>query len=197
VQSPPYFSAKILSPFRENSTTASAVTSCFFLFILCSRFREFLGSERIIASSAVVNDYCHQGINPIDQNSRRTETTVKLGILELSARLFDLIWIGASIAFVYFLYQALTLDVPWSYLGWLLGAGFISRQIADVLKDKRKRVDYVGQLIERGYEREDAESAWRIATGGGANLLRNLQQDELSAMRIRNGKSKPDNIDSS
>jgi hypothetical protein len=87
--------------------------------------------------------------------------------LELFARLLDLIWIGASIAFVYFLYQALTQDTSWPYLGWLLGAGIISKQIAAALKVEKKRVNYVNQLIERGYEREDAESAWRIAISGG------------------------------
>ena len=98
--------------------------------------------------------------------------------MELLSRLFDLIWIGASIAFVYFLYLALTQDTLWPYLGWSLAAGFISKQIADALKDRKKRADYVDQLIERGYGREDAIAAWRVASGGGLNLLRNLQQSE-------------------
>ncbi len=98
--------------------------------------------------------------------------------MELLSRLFDLIWIGASIAFVYFLYRALAQDTPWPYLGWSLAAAFISKQIADALKDKKKQADYVDQLIERGYGREDANAAWRVASGGGSNLLRNLQQSD-------------------
>lgn len=61
---------------------------------------------------AVVNDYCHHEFSAVDQFFKQTETTVKLGALELLARQFDLIWIGASLAFVYFLYQALTQDTP-------------------------------------------------------------------------------------
>ena len=90
-----------------------------------------------------------------------------------------MIWIGASIVLVYFLYGALANDSPWPYLGWSLAIGFIAKQIAAALKDKKQRIDYVDQLTESGYEREDAEAAWRIATGGGANLLRNLEQAEI------------------
>ncbi len=107
-------------------------------------------------------------------------TRTKLVILELLARMFDLIWIGASVVLVYFLYGALTKGAPWPYLGWLLAVICIAKQIASALKGKKQRVDYVGQLTDRGYERDDAEAAWRIATGGGANLLRNLEQAELS-----------------
>jgi phosphoglucomutase len=107
-------------------------------------------------------------------------TRTKLVILELLARMFDLIWVGASITFVYFLYGALANDGPWAYLSWPFAVGFIAKQIAAALKDTRHWVDYVDQLTDRGYEREDAEAAWRIATGGGANLLRNLQQAEIA-----------------
>ena len=57
------------------------------------------------------------------------------------ARLFDLIWIGAFLTFAFLLYQALTQDEPWPYLGWLLAAGFICKQIADTLRDRKKRLD--------------------------------------------------------
>ncbi len=36
------------------------------------------------------------------------------------------------------------------------------------------------QLMERGYQQEEAAEAWRTADSGGLNLLRNLQQAELS-----------------
>ena len=53
-----------------------------------------------------------------------------------------------------------------------------AKKIAGALKDEKQRVDYVDQLTNRGYEREDAKAAWRIAFRGGSNLLRNLQQAE-------------------
>jgi hypothetical protein len=104
----------------------------------------------------------------------------KLITLGLLGGMFDLIWIGASIVLVYFLYGALANDGPWFYLSWPFAVGFIARRIAVAFKDGKQRVDYVDQLIERGYEQNDAEAAWRTAFGGGLNLLRNLQQVELS-----------------
>ncbi len=84
--------------------------------------------------------------------SRRAETTVKLGILELFARLFGWMWIGA---------------------------GLIAHFLAAVLNKNKQRVDYVDQLMERGYMPADAAFAWYTATNGGANLLRDLQRLEL------------------
>lgn len=107
------------------------------------------------------------------------KTRTKLIALEWLGGLFDLIWIGAFVVLVYFLYGALAKDTPWPYLGWLLAVVCIAKQIASVLKNKKQRVDYVDQLTDRGYERKDAEAAWRTASGGGSNLLRNLQQAEL------------------
>ncbi len=107
-------------------------------------------------------------------------TRTKLVILELLAHVFDLIWIGASLALVYFLYGALANDAPWAYLSWPFAAAFVAKQIAAAFKDNKQRVDYLDQLIRRGYEQEDAVAAWRTASGGGLNLLRNLQQAELS-----------------
>jgi hypothetical protein len=106
-------------------------------------------------------------------------TRTKLGILALLAGMFDLIWIGAAIALVYFLYGALANDSPWAYLSWPFAIGFSAWHIAAALKDTRQRIDYVDQLADRGYSQGDAEAAWRIATGGGTNLLRILQQAEL------------------
>ncbi len=44
----------------------------------------------------------------------------------------------------------------------------------------KRRLDYVEQLMERGYARVDAEAAWRIAKNGGMDLLTNLHQVELA-----------------
>lgn len=64
---------------------------------------------------------------------------------------------------------------------WSIGAGFIALLIAAASNNNWQRVDYVGELIERGYSKEDAVEAWRTADSGGWNLLLKLQQAELSA----------------
>ncbi len=52
--------------------------------------------------------------------------------------------------------------------------------IVAALNNSWQRVDYVDQLIERGYSKGEAVEAWRTADSCGLNLLRNLQQEELS-----------------
>ena len=107
------------------------------------------------------------------------KTRTKLITLELLGGMFDLIWIGASIVLVYFLYGALANDAPWPYLGWSFAVGVMAKQIAAALKDNKQRVGYVDQLMKRGYRHADAEAAERTAADGGTNLLRDLQQAEL------------------
>jgi len=111
--------------------------------------------------------------------ARVIKARTKLITFELLGGICNLIWIGASVVFLYFLYGALAKDTPWPYLGWSLVAVFIAKQIAASLKDNKRRIDYVDQLTERGYEQADGEAAWRTAADGGTNLLRNLQQAEL------------------
>ena len=106
--------------------------------------------------------------------------TIKLLILELLGGIFDLICAGAAIASVYFLYGAWANDAPWFYLLWSIGIGFIAMQITAAVNGGIQRIDYVNHLIERGYTRGEAVEAWRTASNGGLNLLRNLQQAELS-----------------
>jgi hypothetical protein len=122
--------------------------------------------------------------------------SIKLRILELLIGIFGLICIGTAIAFVYFLYGVFAKDAPWSYVLWSFGAGVIAVLIFAALNASWQRVDYVDQLIERGYSRGEAEEAWHTADNGGMNLLRNLQQSELSeqidrletAINTSNGK---------
>ena len=90
-------------------------------------------------------------------------------------------WIGAAIAFVYFLYVALASAAPWSNLLWSIGAGLIAQFLAVVLNRNKQRVDYVDQLMERGYTQVEATEAWKIAINSGANLLFNLQQIDTIA----------------
>ncbi len=90
-------------------------------------------------------------------------------------------WIDVAIASVYFLYVALASAAPWSNLLWSIGAGLIAYFLAAVLNKNKQRVDYVDQLVERGYTRAEVTEAWKIAINGGANLLFNLQQTDTIA----------------
>ena len=105
---------------------------------------------------------------------------IKLRFLELLIGIFGLICAGAAIAFIYFLSVAWAKVTPWSYVLWSFGAFLIAMLIVAALNGSKQRVDYVDQLIERGYSKGEAAEAWRTADSGGLNLLRNLQQTELS-----------------
>jgi len=105
---------------------------------------------------------------------------IKLLILELLGGIFGLICAAAAIASVYFLYGTWANDAPWSYPLWAFGAGVIAMLIVAALNGRRQQVDYVAQLMARGYALGEAAAAWRTASNGGLNLLRNLQQSELS-----------------
>ncbi len=105
---------------------------------------------------------------------------IKLRILELLIGIFGLTCAGAAIASIYFLYGVFAKVAPWSYVLWSFGAFLIAMLIIAALNGGRQRVDYVDQLIERGYSKGEAAEAWRTASNGGLNLLRNLQQTELS-----------------
>jgi hypothetical protein len=109
---------------------------------------------------------------------------IKLLILKLLGGIFGLICATAAIAFVYFLYGVFAKGAPWSYVLWSFGAGVIAMLIVAALNGSKQRVDYVGQLIERGYSKGEAAEAWRTASNGGRNLLRNLQQAELSKGKL-------------
>ena len=115
-------------------------------------------------------------------SGRRTaKIKTKLVILELFAELFGWMWIGAAIASIYFLYGALASAASWSNLLWSIGAGLVAKFLAVVLNRNKQRVDYVDQLMRRGYTRAEATEAWKIAINGGANLLFNLQQTDTIA----------------
>jgi hypothetical protein len=108
------------------------------------------------------------------------KTATKLLILELLAGIFGLICAGAAMASVYFLYEAFAQVAPWFHVLWAFGAGIIAMLIVASLNGSKQRIDYIGQLIERGYSDGEAAEAWHTASNGGLNLLRNLQQTELS-----------------
>ena len=79
------------------------------------------------------------------------KTSTKLILLELFGGLFSWVWIGASVATIYFLYGALANDAPWSNLLWPIVIGFVSKSIAAAMGGNQRRLDYVDQLTERGY----------------------------------------------
>ena len=110
---------------------------------------------------------------------------IKLLTLELLIGIFGLICVGTAIASVYFLYGVFAKVEPWSYVLWSFGAGVIAMLIVAALNGCKQRVDYVNHLIERGYSKGEAAAAWRSADSGGVNLLRNLQQTELSEQKDR------------
>ena len=124
----------------------------------------------------------------------------KLIILELLGGLFGWIWIAVSIAAIYFLYQALANDGPWAIVLWSIVAGFVAMTIAVVFNNNQRRLDYVDQLMERGYPRSEAGAAWRTAANGGFNLLLSLQQVEtcyeIEQPESANNSVNTDNSDS-
>ena len=106
--------------------------------------------------------------------------TIKLLMLESLIGIFGLTCAGAAIASVYFLYGVFAKVAPWFYVLWSFGAGLIAMPIVAALNGCKHRVDFVDQLMERGYAQAEAAEAWRTASNGGTNLLRNLHQAELS-----------------
>jgi len=108
------------------------------------------------------------------------KTTTKLVILGLLGGIFSWLWVVASVAAIYFLYEVLAHDAPWSFLLWSVVAGLVAKQSATSIYDAKRRLDYVDQLMDRGYVQVDAEAAWHTAENGGMSLLMNLHQVELA-----------------
>ena len=78
-------------------------------------------------------------------------------------------------------------EVPVHYLLWAIGTAFVAKNLAASYKRSKKQVDYVYQLVERGYTQAEAASAWEIASNGGFNLLFNLQQTDTIAKTDQRG----------
>jgi len=107
------------------------------------------------------------------------KTTTKLLTLESLSGIFALIFAVASISSVYFLYGVFAKLAPWFYPLWSFGAGVLALLIAAALNRSKRRMAYMGKLMQRGYRHAEAAEAWRTAFNGGMNLLRHLQQTEL------------------
>jgi hypothetical protein len=107
----------------------------------------------------------------------RTRTI--LVILDFVGGLLSWAWIIAAIASVYFLYGILASGQSWPHLLWAVLAGLVSKLFSNIVVKRRHRLHFVNQLMKRGLTHADAEAAWRTASAGGSNLLRNFQQSEL------------------
>jgi hypothetical protein len=107
------------------------------------------------------------------------KTKTKLLILDWLSGIFALIFAVASISSVYFLYGVFATVSPWFYPLWSFSAGVLALLIAAALNRSKRRMAYMGQLMQRGYRHAEAAEAWRTAFNGGMNLLRHLQQTEL------------------
>ena len=105
---------------------------------------------------------------------------IRLAVLKLFGGIFQLLWIAASIAAIYLLYEALADAASWIFVFWSVVAGLVARQIAASIYDAIQGLEYVEQLLDRGHVRVDAEAAWRTAQNGGMNLLANLHHVELA-----------------
>ena len=88
------------------------------------------------------------------------DTRTKGTILELAAGLFGWVWIGASIAAVYFLASAIFFDGSWPNFFWALGASMVAKWLARGFEDNKIRVAYEAKLIDEGYSPEEAGKKW-------------------------------------
>ncbi len=97
-------------------------------------------------------------------------------ILDVLAAVFGLIWVGAAIASVCFLYGALANGAPVYYLLGSIGVAVLAWILFAKINKNIEQFKYVDQLVVRGYTLAEARSAWEITINGGSNLLLNLQQ---------------------
>jgi len=106
--------------------------------------------------------------------------STNLIILKVLGGIFWSIAIVASIAAIYSLYMSMAHGAPWTLLFGAVVVGFVARQLAVSVSGAKQRLNYVDQLMERGFQRVDAEAAWHMANNGGMNLLSNMHQVELA-----------------
>ena len=95
--------------------------------------------------------------------------------------LFGGIWIGAAIAFFYYLYGALANEAPVRYLLSSIVVALVAKSLATACKNSKEEMEYVDQLTKYGFSKAEATSAWVIMINGGSNLLLNLQQADSIA----------------
>lgn len=119
-----------------------------------------------------------------------------LVLVELLGELCGWICICASIAAVYSLYQAVANDGQWLYVLWSAVVAIGAQVITHISSKNKRRLDYVHQLLARGYPRAEAEMAWRSAANHGINVLLRLQQAEAcnqgNLSRLTSGSSDTD-----
>jgi membrane protein implicated in regulation of membrane protease activity len=74
------------------------------------------------------------------------ETKSKLAFLKLIAGLFGWIWIGASIAALYFLAIVMFYGGTWTQFFWALGTSIVAKWLARSFDDNKKRVAFEARL---------------------------------------------------
>jgi hypothetical protein len=88
------------------------------------------------------------------------ETRTKLVSLELIASLFGWVWIGASVATLYFLVMALFSDGAWSSAFWSIGIGVVAKWLAKGFRDNQIRVAFVAEMVAKGHSPQEANEVW-------------------------------------
>jgi hypothetical protein len=106
-------------------------------------------------------------------------TRTNLVILNFVGGLLSWAWIVAAITSVYFLYGILASGQSWPDFLWAVVASVVAKQFSNIVLKRRRRLHFVDQLMKRGLTHANAEAAWRTASAGGSNMLRNFQQADL------------------
>ena len=105
----------------------------------------------------------------------------KLLILNLVNGVFELATIAAAMVAVLLLYRVSVNEASVYYLILSIGTAFIAKSLSVYFDGKKEQVDYIDQLMKRGYTRIEARSAWKISINGGSSLLLNLRQADIVA----------------
>ena len=93
-------------------------------------------------------------------------TRIKLTLLELIAGIFGWIWIGASLAAIYFIAMTIFSNGLWSLFFWAIGISIFSKWLAEGFDNSKERVAYEAKLIDEGYSAKEAgEICFRVYTG--------------------------------
>lgn len=114
-------------------------------------------------------------------------TKSKLITLELIAGLLGWVWVGASIAALYFLAIAVFSDGAWSQFFWAIGASIVAKWLARGVEDNKNRVAYVAGLVADGFSPEEAGEKWYQEYSG--NSVDQSKENDVMAIIQTYGKT--------
>ncbi len=106
------------------------------------------------------------------------ETKHKMALFELVAGLFGWVWIGASIAAIYFLTMVVVSDGEWAQFLWAIGIAIVAKWLARGFDDNKKRVFIEAELIAKGYSEEEAGEIWLEQYNGAPKARHSSSTDE-------------------